>query len=284
MVTLLSEDDDLFLPTLLIIGVQKGGTTTLYELLNSSPRFSGSTNKETGFFSKDKNFNQGVRWYKKQFHPVHPGQVLFEATPAYFYYPEVPKRINHTLHNARLVVVFREPASRCYSAWHMYKRFNESNPQQVYDLYLKDSNPENKTAISDLLFAKEFPTFRDAVMADMERYESLSVEIEPSFVRRGLYADQLDRYLEYFSLSDFLFIEQRELDNGAEVLSKIHDFLHINTNHTFTETISRNNVGGYSDISEDEKNVISMLQSFYRPHNNRLFEKIGIEYDWNGRV
>jgi hypothetical protein len=50
-------------PQLLIIGAQKAGTTTLYDILNRLPNFCGSIEKEPGFFIKDVLYEQGSEWY-----------------------------------------------------------------------------------------------------------------------------------------------------------------------------------------------------------------------------
>src|ERR1700760_4556328 len=49
-------------PTFLIIGVMKGGTTSLYEYLLQHPAVGGSEPKEVWFFNSE--YHRGLRWYQ----------------------------------------------------------------------------------------------------------------------------------------------------------------------------------------------------------------------------
>src|SRR5581483_2665386 len=53
------------MPDFLIIGTQRGGTTSLYNYLNECPQIAPATLKEVHFF--DTNFHKGVAWYRAQF-------------------------------------------------------------------------------------------------------------------------------------------------------------------------------------------------------------------------
>jgi hypothetical protein len=53
------------LPGFMIIGVQKGGTTSLYHYLSAHPQIKLSFYKETHFFNS--NYDRGLAWYKSFF-------------------------------------------------------------------------------------------------------------------------------------------------------------------------------------------------------------------------
>jgi hypothetical protein len=268
-------------PFLLILGIQKAGTTTLFDMLNRIPGFCGSNEKETGFFIKDKFYNQGPEWYLRQFPKCSRADIKFEAKPAYIYYPNAPKRIYSFNKHMKFIVVLREPAARCYSAWNMFRRFNESSPNRIFEQFTQHSNPSSKDAISNLLFTEHFPSFKQAVEEDINRYLSRSIDIEPSFVRRGIYFEQIANYLKYFSLDDFLFLEQRELNLPVALLQKISNFLNVAIDvSSFNNPISRN-VGDYLDMGAENEETLLLLRDFYKPHNEALFSQIGIRYDWN---
>lgn len=271
-------------PQFLIIGAQKAGTTTLFDLLNGCPNFCGSSDKEPGFFAKDVFYKQGKEWYVKQFERCSRDTIKFEATPVYLYHPDAPKRIYSFNSHMKFIVVLREPATRCYSAWNMYRRFNESSPNQIYEKYVQHSNPSTKAAITNLLFTKNFPSFKQAVEDDIERYLSRSVDTEPSFVRRGIYFEQIANYLHYFSLDDFLFLEQRELNAPVALLQKISDFLNVTINASPVDNPMSSNVGDYVGERAEIEETLLLLRKFYKPHNDKLFSQIGIHYDWNESV
>ena len=80
-------------PEFLIIGAQKGGTTSLYEYLVKHPQVRAARWKEIHYF--DRFEERGWNWYRSQF-PVsarRAGLVTGEATPYYLFHPEIPGRV-----------------------------------------------------------------------------------------------------------------------------------------------------------------------------------------------
>lgn len=268
-------------PKFLIIGVQKAGTTTLFNLLDSVPGFCGSSVKEIGYFTKDVFYQKGESWYSKQFWKCGRNSVKFEATPAYLYYPDAPKRIYSFNHDMKFIVLLREPAARCYSAWNMFRTFNESTADQIFNQFIQYADPPAKEALSKLLFSESFPSFSQAVTDDIERYVSKSSDIEPSFVRRGLYWEQISNYLNYFKLDNFLFLEQGELNHPATALQKVSDFLNVKIDLDSINDPMPSNIGDYLSYDAETEETILMLREFYNPHNEKLFNQIGVRYNWN---
>jgi hypothetical protein len=270
-------------PQLLIIGAQKAGTTTLFNMLNRIPGFCASNEKETGFFIKDKFYQQGSEWYLEQFRRCSRAAIKYEATPAYTYYPDAPRRIHEFKGDMKFIVILREPSDRCYSAWNMFRRFNESGADLIYAQFTQHANPPEKKAIRSLLFAEHFPSFKQAVIDDIERYISQSNDIEPSFARRGIYCEQIANYLQYFSLDDFLFLEQRELNYPAAVLQKVSEFLSVEIDLRLASNPAVSNLGDYLSCDAETEETLELLRDFYKPHNEKLFSQIGVYYDWNER-
>jgi len=268
-------------PKLLILGVQKAGTTTLFDMLNSIPDFCGSNEKETGFFIKDKFYKQGPEWYLRQFRRCNCDAIKFEATPAYIYHPYALKRIYEFNNDMKFIVILRDPVTRCYSAWNMFRRFNESMADQIFTQFIQHANPQERESVRNLLFSEHFPSFKQAVIEDIERYISKSTDIEPSFVRRGIYCEQVANYVQYFSLNNFLFLEQRELNYPAAVLQKVSEFLSVEIDSSTVKNPTANNIGDYLSCDVAIEETLQLLRDFYRPHNETLFNQIGIHYDWN---
>lgn len=268
-------------PKLLILGVQKAGTTTLFDLLDSIPEFCGANVKEVGFYTKDMFYLQGKDWYLKQFSQCDRKAIKFEATPEYLYYPDVPQKIFSFNNATKFIIVLREPSARCYSAWNMFRSFNKHSAKYIYEMFTQYANPPTRDAIRKLLFAEQFPAFEQAVLDDIGKYTSKSNNVEPSFVRRGIYCEQIENYLQYFPLSAFLFLEQRELSQPESVLKKISNFLNIKINIESIKAPVVSNIGEYEENEEQVSDTIAMLKAFYRPHNEKLFKQIGIRYDWN---
>ncbi len=113
------------LPTLVIAGAQKCGTTTLSALVRSHPQVFMARPKELHFF--DRHFERGLNWYAEQFTPragqLHAG----EATPRYLYDESARHRMMECLPEALIVLILRDPAQRAYSHfWHASNRGFES--------------------------------------------------------------------------------------------------------------------------------------------------------------
>src|SRR5690606_21123817 len=69
---------------------------------------------------------QGREWYRQYFtctrNPLQK-YLYFEATPEYLYRSKAADRIFQFNPKMKLIVLVREPVSRAYSAWNMYKDF-----------------------------------------------------------------------------------------------------------------------------------------------------------------
>jgi len=268
---------------LLIIGAQKAGTTTLFDFLSNIPGFCGSTRKEIGYFTKNIFFEKGQDWYFQHFSGCDDKSIKFEATPEYLYYPDAPQRISALGRQVKFIVLLRDPVARCYSAWNMFRVFNKSCANEIYTTFTQYANPPAREAIKHLLFTEKFPSFERAVEDDINRYQLNSDLLEPSFVRRGIYHEQILRFMRYFPLSDFLFMEQSELNNKDNVFSKISSFLgaEINSMDVSADLDLIRNVGMYDEALNLSSDVISELKEFYKPHNEKLFNLISRDFGWN---
>lgn len=123
-------------PTFLIIGVQKAGTTSIYNYLKQHPQVYMSPVKETGFFERDweaapKDIqrlkkNGIVTWtqYQRLFSQASEQHVaLGEASPNYmFHYRSSAEQIQRRLPQAKLIAILRDPAQRACSDYLMNMR------------------------------------------------------------------------------------------------------------------------------------------------------------------
>lgn len=121
------------MPTFIIVGATKAGTTSLYHYLKQHPDVYMSPVKEAKFFTVEEgsvpreNGPQG--WHVSKSHVTTLGayRALFrnaenekargEASPQYLYYPEVPHRIHRYLPEADIIAVLRNPVDRAFSAF-----------------------------------------------------------------------------------------------------------------------------------------------------------------------
>eukprot|EP00908_Phaeocystis_cordata_P004612 Transcript_1501.p1 GENE.Transcript_1501~~Transcript_1501.p1 ORF type:complete len:653 (+),score=175.84 Transcript_1501:949-2907(+) len=118
------------LPKFLVIGTQKGGTSSFHFLLRSGWHDDIQMNngeKEIHYFSWDENFRKGPLVYQQRFDGsgdrlgVCSGEskVRGEVSATYLDYPKAAERAAQLLPSAKIVVLLREPTSRLVSSFNM---------------------------------------------------------------------------------------------------------------------------------------------------------------------
>ena len=126
------------LPTFLIVGAAKSGTTALYHFLRQHPQVFMSPEKEPAFFAfegsrprfrgpyDESRINATSVWraddYEGLFRGAASRLAVGEASTQYLYYPAAPERIARKLRDVRLVAILRQPAERAYSHYLMVLR------------------------------------------------------------------------------------------------------------------------------------------------------------------
>ncbi len=107
------------LPTYLIIGAAKCGTTSLHHYLGEHPKIQVARRKELSFFVDEPlprgEGHRGVEWYRSWFSPDFA--VRGEATPAYTSarFGVTPERIRSVVPDVKLIVCVRDPVARAVS-------------------------------------------------------------------------------------------------------------------------------------------------------------------------
>ncbi len=124
------------LPTFLIIGAAKSGTTALYEALAQHPEVYMSPIKEPNFFALEGRPKPpggrdvvSLPEYLALFEGASGRPARGEASPLYLVSERAPERIRHYVPDARLVAILRHPADRAYSNYlHDVREGRESAP------------------------------------------------------------------------------------------------------------------------------------------------------------
>lgn len=116
------------LPSFLVIGAMKAGTTTLYRDLLSSPGVFMPEDKEPEALCSEEVFTDaGLRRYERLFAPASAGQLCGEASTAYTKAPDVTGVADRALRllgpELKLVYIVRDPVKRTIS--HHYHLFSE---------------------------------------------------------------------------------------------------------------------------------------------------------------
>ena len=264
-------------PCFLIIGAMKCGTTSLHNYLTEHPQLWGAGEKEVSFFDQNVNYRRGFAWYHSKFPialPINENFRLFESTPSYLYYPWVPERIRTYDRNMKLIALVRDPVSRAYSEWNMWRHRSEAGT--LFDKGRWDAR--TRVPLNRLMWRGDFPDFRQCIEREIQAISASKALAEPHLLARGIYFDQLERYFAHFPREQVLVLDSGALKtNRIETLDSIARYLDV-AQHAWTKQSELHLVGEYSKPMSGESK--EMLREFYKPYNERLFNLLGREYKW----
>ncbi|XP_078691434.1 heparan sulfate glucosamine 3-O-sulfotransferase 6-like [Branchiostoma floridae x Branchiostoma belcheri] len=252
------------LPQVIIIGVKKGGTRALLEYLRLHPDIR-AVGPEVHFF--DRKYDNGLEWYRRKMPPTIARQITMEKTPSYFITREVPARVYNMSRDVKLLVVVRDPVTRAISD------------------YTQTVSKKNTKKFEELAFINNATGL---------------VDTSWSAIRIGVYAKHLERWLQYFPLSQFMFVSGEELiSNPGKEMGLVQNFLGIKKvvsekHFYFNQTkgfpclkkkegsssphcLGRTKGRAHPDI---EPNVIQRLRDFYRPFNMKFYQMTGRNFNW----
>lgn len=136
------------LADLLVIGVPKAGTSSLFSYLAQHPDICASTKKETDFFSglSADGRSGPVTDYERFFAHRTTERFALEATPSYCYQgPLLRQAIRTTLGAPRLVLVLREPVERVWSAYTFQRSLGHLSGVDSFDAYISACEQERRT-------------------------------------------------------------------------------------------------------------------------------------------
>lgn len=253
------------LPDFIVIGAQKSGTTSLYDLIIKHSDIAPSIEKELHYFSF--RYKYGSLLYRSNFptrmsqarHEQKTGQRLLtgEASPSYLYYPGAARRMKELVPDVLLICILRNPVDRAYSHYHHTIRRGH-----------------------------EPLSFQDALTAEEKRCGSIQ-QSDPqtiaakyrlySYRAGGVYADHLVDWFRYYDRSQFLFLTTEELRvRPHQTLDQVFRFLGASP---FQLGSTRDlNVGHYEEMDLD---IRRELVEHFRSHNARLSRMLGRNFEWD---
>jgi hypothetical protein len=239
------------LPNFLCVGAQKAGTTTLHDILKQHPDIYLPKVKETKFFAHDDEYVKGIKYYKsKFFSTVKKEKAIGEIDPEYMYFDFVPERIYKTLgKDIKLIFMLRNPATRAFSHYQMSKRRGSENY-----------------------------TFEDAIEMEQYRLMEQSNRVEKiqklykfSYIDRGLYSKQIQRYLQFFPIENMFFIifEDEFIINRKTTINNLLKFLNIKQDYNLDINLKSNSAysSKYKFLSRliNEDNIIKHIGKSLMP-------------------
>jgi hypothetical protein len=249
------------LPSVLIIGTQRGGSTSLFNYLVQHPRVLPPLGKELHYF--DFRHRNGLRWYRGRFpyaHRLRDGALTLDATPYYMMHPLAPRRAAALLPQVKLIALLRDPISRALSH---YQHEARGGREPLSFAEALDHEAERLAGEEERL-----RTEPDYYSFNHHRY---------GYTRRGVYVEQLRRWAEHFPRSQLLVLQSERLfRDPPATMDVVHRFLGLPAHRL--ERYETYLPGNYEKGMTEE--LRARLTRFFEPHNRALYDWLGEEYDW----
>lgn len=255
-------------PDFLIIGAQKAGTTSLYSWLTDHPGVLGARRKELHYF--DARYDRepiGAYWCefpvraRMRAHEKLRGRrvVTGEATPYYLFDPRIPRRVHRHLPDVKLIAVLRDPVDRAVS--HYWMEYERGAETMSLEAALAAEGLRLRSSL-ERLARGEPPSDEYAVV---------------SYVARGMYADQLERWLEWYPRSQLLVIDFGDLvGEPRRTYETALQFLGLDTDAHRSPTLEARRVGTRRATSPATLRWLGEV--FWEP-NARLADLVGIDFN-----
>ena len=190
-------------PNLFLLGVQKAGTTMLYDMFKDHPSIYLPENKEPHYFSYNAYYEKGLEYYKQYYESVGNQKYVGDFTPDYLFWPLALERMKPFLNkDTKFIVSLRQPSLRAYSQYNMMvsRGFHmNSFETDLYNEEVNTSNPSQKNLL------------------------------RPShMIARGLYAVQLKRLFSIVAKEKVkIIIFEEWVKSKEKTVKEIEDFLEI---------------------------------------------------------
>jgi hypothetical protein len=255
------------LPTFILIGAQRCGTTSLFRALRAHPQVvRAAFRKGVNYF--DLNYYRGLDWYRGHFPLIeiarrrtagHGEPAAFEASGYYLYHPFAIERIARDLPDVKLVAMLRDPVERAFSAYkHEYSRgFEWESFERALEL-------EDERLIGEIGRMRADPT-----------YESFPHR-HHSYRHRGHYAEQLGAVFQHFPRSQVHIIDSEAFfGRPAAEYGRLLEFLGLRPYEP--ASFPRYNAETSAPMAEETRD---RLRRYYQPHNERLASLLGRSPQW----
>jgi hypothetical protein len=255
------------LPDYLIVGTQRGGTTTLHHWLAAHPGvLPARLTKGVHWF--DTGFGRSEAWYRSHFpsrriraaaaRRLGYEPVVGEGSPYYMFHPFAPARIASVLPDPKLLVVLRDPVERAWSQYHH----------------------ETARGFEDLPFEAALEAEASRLAGEAERLAdpraASASHQHHSYVARGRYAEQVEELWRAVGRHRVLVLFSEDLSvDPVGTMAAVHRFLGLPP--VAPDTERRWNLRAKPDMPAAAR---ARLVEAFRAPDARLAELLGRAVPW----
>jgi hypothetical protein len=260
-------DTDRMVPSFLIVGAQKAGTSSMFQYLNQHPNVLRSIRKDVFYF--DDNFEKGLTWYRSFFPSLDEkkrserrlgGEVMtFEGATYYMFHPLAADRIRATLPSTKIVMLLRDPVQRAISHYkhNVNGGLEELSMREAFEREAGRLDGEAERIISQPGYVSH-------------NHNHLS------YLARGRYAEQLARWLKVFPQEQMLVLVADDFfhdpDQGFRTVCRFVGMPEISLS-------AYPQVGAQKTEKTDEA-AIAFAKAHFAAPNEQLFAMLGRRYSW----
>ena len=202
---------------LMIVGVEKAGTTSLLRYLGCHPDISTHEVMEFPFFVDNRLYDQGYEAIYSEYFPLaKKSQLVLAKNVGCIYWNDAPGRMKAHNPDMKLIAVLRDPVSRAYSAYWYARQMGREDAE----------------------------TFEKAISMEPSRLQSGNdYDLRyHAYLDRGLYFRQIDKIFKYFPSDQVQIVIFEEFkENPKQTLNRLFKFIDVcpkdvNTNHRHNKT------------------------------------------------
>ncbi|MFV2179805.1 sulfotransferase [Actinomadura sp. LOL_016] len=269
--------DARLLPGLLMVGTQRGGTTSLFRALAEHPALV-QPNFHKGVHYFDVEYRRGLAWYQGHFPRraaarrrlegaaamngagmagVEP--IAFESAGYYMHHPTAPRRIAADLPGVKLLATLRDPVERAYSAHRheLMRGFETEEFERALELEPERLKGEVEKIVAD-----------PAYLSHAHRHQA--------YLDRSQYVDQIEVLYELFGRDRVLVIFAEDFFATPEpVYDRVLDFLGLP--HVHPSAFERTNARPRSPMPDTLR---KRLDEHFLPYDERLADLLGEVPPW----
>ena len=290
------------MPTFIIAGAQKSGTTSLYNILKSNPSLFSFPKVESHFFdfhfsnslsslsdgdicSKGYEYSQTFKATSEQNDGVINGSLLaFEKTPWYIMDPHIPEKIHKTCPwGPKIIITLRNPIDRAYSHFMMDKKRYYTH--EGYNITFSEKIEQDFEMLKkhDVVKGESL----DSATAGIWNTNRTYGIFRSNSLMRGLYAEQLKLWHGFFPLGEQMMVIQYEKfkTNRTKVYNEVLEFIgappHIISENDMAVNLGpdiKDNRLRIADPSSVEDETRKLLSAFYKPYNDDLADLLGEQW------
>lgn len=262
--------DGRMLPSFLVIGGQRCGTTSLHRALIAHPLVAGPVlHKGVNYF--DLNYDQGLDWYRGHFPRAGTARrrarswlgaaepQAMESSGYYLYHPLALPRIVSDLPSARLIVMLRNPVERAYSAYkhELARGFESVSFEAALEL-----EPERLAGEEERLAAD--PDYH----SHAHRHQA--------YLARGRYVEHLRRLFEVFPRDQVYVLDSEEFF-AAPVTTYAAVLRFLGLPDWVPPGFDRHNARPGSELDDD---VRARLEAYFQQYDEQLAELLDRPVTW----